>query len=67
MSLPEPEIKIVNKTNPKVKHLDTIYELSNGDTIHVHNGGDVWLYKGDDVETARFCQSVDDAITAAQE
>lgn len=61
------EITIINKTAPVDRGITTAYDLSNGDIIHVHQGGDVWLYKEGRLETARYFKTVDDAISAAQE
>lgn len=58
----------IKSTSPSDKEqIDTVHELSNGDTIHVHAGGDVWLYKGGDVKTARYFRDVPSAMLAAEE
>lgn len=43
----------------------TVTDLANGDVIHEHADGSVWLYKGGNLEAAQHFESLAQAVAAS--
>lgn len=53
----------MTKITRSTKRADrVVHELDNGDTVHEHDGGDVWLYTGGILTTAQHCTSLAEAV-----